>query len=39
MTRLAVLSDIHGSLPALQAVMRDMEKFAVDHVAVAGDSI
>lgn len=39
MTRLAVLSDIHGNLPALQAVMQDMEQFEVDHVAVAGDSI
>jgi len=39
MTRLAVLSDIHGNLPALQAVMRDMAQFDVDHVVVAGDSI
>lgn len=39
MTRLAVLSDIHGNLPALQAVMQDMEQFDVDHVVVAGDSI
>lgn len=39
MTRLAALSDIHGNLPALQAVMRDMEPFEVDHVVVAGDSV
>ena len=39
MTRLAILSDIHGNLPALQAVMQDMEQFDVDHVVVAGDSI
>ena len=39
MTRLAVLCDIHGNLPALQAVIRDMAQFDVDHVAVAGDSV
>ena len=39
MTRLAVLADIHGNLPALQAVIADMAQFNVDHVAVAGDSV
>ncbi len=39
MTRLAILSDIHGNLPALEAVMADMAQFVVDHVIVAGDSI
>ncbi|MBZ0295959.1 MAG: metallophosphatase family protein [Anaerolineae bacterium] len=39
MTRLAVLADIHGNLPALQAVMDDMRQFAVDHVIVAGDIV
>jgi predicted phosphodiesterase len=39
MTRLAVLSDIHGNLPALEAVIADMAQFHVDHVIVAGDSI
>ena len=39
MTRLAVLADIHGNLPALQAVIEDMTQFAVDHVIVAGDSV
>lgn len=39
MTRLAVLSDIHGNLPALEAVMNDMAIYNVDHVVVAGDSI
>ena len=39
MTRLAVLADIHGNLPALQAVIDDMAQFAVDQVVVAGDSI
>jgi predicted phosphodiesterase len=39
MTRLAVLADIHGNLPALEAVIADMSAFEVDHVVVAGDSI
>ena len=39
MTRLAVLADIHGNLPALQAVIADMAQFAVDQVVVAGDSV
>lgn len=39
MTQLAVLADIHGNLPALDAVIADMQQFAVDHVIVAGDSI
>lgn len=39
MTRLAVLADIHGNLPALQAVIDDMAQFNVDQVVVAGDSI
>ena len=39
MTRLAVLADIHGNLPALAAVIDDMAQFAVDQVVVAGDSI
>ena len=39
MTRLAVISDIHGNLPALEAVMTDLATYKVDHVVVAGDSI
>lgn len=39
MTRLAVLADIHGNLPALEAVIDDMAHFEVDHVVVAGDSV
>ncbi|MGB1289277.1 MAG: metallophosphoesterase family protein, partial [Aggregatilineales bacterium] len=39
MTRLALLSDIHGNLPALEAVIHDMKQFAPDHVVVAGDAI
>lgn len=37
--RLAVLSDIHGNLPALEAVLTDLRPLNVDHVIVAGDSI
>jgi len=39
MTKLAILSDIHGNLPALEAVISDMENFEVDHVIVPGDVI
>lgn len=39
MTRLAILADIHGNLPALEAVIADMQPFNVDHVIVGGDSI
>lgn len=39
MTRLAVLADIHGNLPALNAIIADMTQFDVDCVVVAGDSV
>lgn len=39
MTRLAILSDIHGNLPALEAVMSDLAREGVDQVVVAGDLI
>lgn len=39
MTSLAVLADIHGNLPALEAVAADMAQFYVDQVVVAGDSV
>lgn len=35
--RLAVLSDIHGNLPALQAVLQDCERESVDAVVNLGD--
>jgi predicted phosphodiesterase len=38
-TTLAILADIHGNLPALEAVIADLEQFAVDHIIVAGDVI
>lgn len=37
MTRLAVLSDIHGNLPALEAVLADVRQFTVDGAILAGD--
>lgn len=39
MTRLAVLADIHGNQPALEAVMADMADEQLDQVIVAGDLI
>lgn len=39
MTKLAILADIHGNLPALEAVWHDLSRHDVDHVVVAGDII
>jgi len=39
LTKLAVLADLHGNLPALEAVLDDLAQFAVDQVIVAGDVI
>lgn len=39
MTRLAILSDIHGNLPALSAVLKDLARFRIDNTIVAGDVI
>jgi predicted phosphodiesterase len=35
--RLAVLADVHDNLPALEAVVEDIERHHVDHVIAAGD--
>lgn len=35
--RVAVLADIHGNLPALEAVLRDVRRDAVDRVVMCGD--
>ncbi len=35
--RIAVLSDIHGNLAALQAVLTDLEDQEVDEVLIGGD--
>ena len=37
--RIAVVSDIHGNLPALQAVVRDFQRRGVDAVFNLGDSL
>ena len=39
MTRIAVIADIHGNLPALRAALADIEQAAPDQVIVAGDVI
>lgn len=39
MTRVALLADVHGNLPALAAVQADLARLAVDHVVVAGDVV
>jgi predicted phosphodiesterase len=39
MTKLAILADIHGNLPALEAVADDLACRGVDRVVVAGDLI
>jgi protein phosphatase len=35
--RIAVVSDIHGNLPALEAVVKDLEQQSVDEVWCGGD--
>lgn len=37
--RIALVSDIHGNLPALQAVVRDFDRRGVDAVINLGDSL
>ena len=37
--RIAVLCDIHGNLPALEAVLAEVEGEAVDHVVIGGDVV
>jgi putative phosphoesterase len=37
--RVAALSDIHGNLPALEAVLSDVEREGVDAIIVAGDTV
>jgi len=39
MARIAVLSDIHGNVPALEAVLADLETVAPDEVLVGGDLV
>ena len=37
--RLAALADIHGNLPALEAVLADVQQQRVDGILIAGDSV
>lgn len=37
--RVAALYDIHGNLPALEAVLRDVRRAGVDQIVVGGDVI
>lgn len=39
MTRIAVLADIHGNLPALEAVLDDLARQDADEVLVGGDLV
>ncbi len=39
MTRLAVLSDIHGNSIALEAVLQDLAPFEIDQIVLMGDQI
>jgi len=39
MPRLAIIADIHGNMPALEAVLRDIENQAIDELLVAGDLV
>ncbi len=39
MTRVAVLADIHGNIPALEAVLEDIRSQTVDEVLVGGDLV
>jgi 3',5'-cyclic AMP phosphodiesterase CpdA len=34
---LAVIADLHGNLPSLEAVLADLERVRPDRVVVAGD--
>src|SRR5438034_9560406 len=37
--RLAVLADVHSNLPALQAVLADVDRIGPDGIWVAGDHV
>jgi len=39
MNRYALISDIHGNLPALLAVLEDAQKHGVDHYLLLGDYV
>lgn len=37
--RVAAIYDMHGNLPALEAVLEDIRQAEVDHVVVGGDIV
>lgn len=37
--RIALISDIHGNLPALQAVLAEIDAMGVDHIINVGDTL
>jgi len=37
--RFAIISDIHANLPALDAVLKDMKTYHIDHIICLGDMI
>src|SRR5512146_167824 len=37
--RIAALNDIHGNLPALEAVLEDVRRIGVDRIVVGGDVV
>src|SRR5437879_11844076 len=37
--RVAAIYDIHGNLPALEAVLQELRREDVDHVGVGGDVV
>lgn len=39
MTRIAILADVHGNLPALEAVLQDLAHQDADEVLVGGDLV
>jgi len=39
MSRIAIVADIHGNIPALEAVIADISRQAVDEVLVGGDLV
>ena len=39
MTRIAVLADVHGNVPALEAVIEDVTSQQPDEVLVGGDLV
>ena len=39
MSRIAIIADIHANLPALEAVLRDIEQVGPDEIVVAGDLV